>query len=628
MSSSKGKKIKVSQRMPMANSDLGRTRDCLYLILTCTVLAAVTGAVYWQVTQFDFTTFDDPLYVYENPNVTAGITAKSIAWAFNIGYQGNWHPLTWLSHMLDAKLFGIKKGSGLGPGAHHLTSLMLHIANSMLLLLLLRTATGLLWPSAFVAGLFALHPQHVESVAWVSERKDVLSAFFWMLTMLVYVTYARKPSLWHYSAVVLSYGIGLTAKPMLVSLPIVLLLYDLWPLRRKWTFRLVTEKIPLIAMAVGSCVVTFLAQARGKMVSSFEVIPLGQRLANAVITVFVYLAKTLWPSKLGPYYPHPGNSWDPLLVATCLLLLVGITAGAVLWRRKYPYLMVGWLWYIVALVPVIGVIQVGLQARADRYTYIPLVGVFIVFAWAVSEVTLSLTAGLRASVAVLEVVVLAAMSYVTYGQIGYWENSEKLFRRALAVTDRNWFAQNALGGVLDEQGRHEEAIRHLETSISILPVYAPTHGNLGKAYAAMGNYESAIKHYRDALAFDPHDARTHSNLANVLFQVGKVDDAVSEYKHAIENDPNFACAYFNYSVALTELGDIDGAMEKLRKALSIDPNDYWAHNNYALLLARVGRKQEAIEHLRIAIQIDPSERAARVNLGIIAGDNDVKITRP
>ena len=482
-------------------------------------------AVYWQVNGHEFVNYDDSLYVIENPQVKNGVDLNAVIWAFKSTHAANWHPLTWLSHMADVELYG------LAPGAHHLTSVVFHIANSLLLFVVLRRMTGHLWQSAVVAALFALHPLHVESVAWVAERKDVLSTFFWLLTMLGYARYAERPGVARYLLVVGCFMLGLMTKPMLVTLPFVLLLLDYWPLRRVGIERfgehqsgnlpcwrpllgLVWEKLPLFLLAIVSSVITFWAQKKGGAVGSMELYPLTSRVANALVSYVKYIGKTIWPVDLAAFYPHPGSlpAWQ---VVGAGVLLGLITVAALRSLRQRPWFIVGWLWFVGTLVPVIGLVQIGLQAMADRYTYIPLIGLFMIVAWGVSE----LIGGWQHKkklLATAAIILLMVLSVVSWRQTTYWKNSVTLFQHALAVTENNYWMHNNLGFALTAQGRLDEAIAQYENALKINPVYEPAHLNLGIALISQGKVDQCIAYYQDVLRHRPDFAEVHHNLG-VIF---------------------------------------------------------------------------------------------------------------
>ncbi len=505
------------------------THVCLFLVI-------VTLAVYWQVGNHSFVNYDDNLYVYENPYVQAGLTIENIMWAFIATYAKNWHPLTWLSHMLDCQLYGIN------PGWHHLTNVILHIVNTLLLFLVLRKMTGAFWQSGFVAALFALHPLHVESVAWVSERKDVLSTFFWMLTMWSYAWYVQRPGYVErpgnnrYYLVLLFFFMGLMAKPMLVTLPFVLLLLDYWPLNRfqhgqsggisdseqRWlALRLIWEKVPLLLLAAASSVMTFLAQQSGGALRSLNVVPLTVRVSNAIVSYVSYIGKMIWPRKLAVLYPHPGMlpGWQ---VAGACLLLVFISFLAVRNVRRYPYFAVGWFWYVGTLVPVIGLVQVGEQALADRYTYVPLIGLFIIIAWTVPDL-LARWRYRNAGLATIAALLLLILMATTRSQVKYWANSTMLFEHALDVTADNHVAHNHLGLLLLKEGRVNEAFIRFSEAVRIKPEYAYAHNNLGLVLKEEGSLEKAICHFREALRINPNLVVAQKNLRKALEVREKID---------------------------------------------------------------------------------------------------------
>ena len=478
-------------------------------LLICLLLVIVTFAVYWQVRNFTFVNYDDSQYVTENQYVQAGLNYESIIWAFSSNHAANWHPLTWLSHMLDIQLYGMN------PGAHHQTNLIFHIANALLLFFVLRKMTGSLWQSSVVAALFALHPLHVESVAWVAERKDVLSAFFWMLTMFSYARYAERPGINRYLPVVGFFILGLMAKPMLVTLPFVLLLLDYWPLRRMQFnppaddrhslqqrspgLLLFWEKIPLFILALASSVVSFLAQKSGGALGSMEIYPLTTRVANAIVAYVKYIGKMIWPANLAVFYPHSGSlpAWQ---VIGAGVLLGFITFVAIRSFRQHPWFVVGWLWFLGTLVPVIGLVQVGLQAMADRYTYIPLIGLFIIVAWGVPQLMVRWRHKdkLLASTTVALFIILSVTSGL---QLRHWKNSMTLFKHALDVTDNNYLAHNAFGNVLKEQGKinDNDAMRHYSMALEIRSDYAAPHYNIGHTLATQGKHQDAIDHFQKAI---------------------------------------------------------------------------------------------------------------------------------
>jgi len=567
-------------------------------------LVAATLVVYAPVWRHDFVRFDDPEYVTENPWVRRGVTADGVRWAFASAHSANWHPLTWLSHMLDCQLWGLR------AGPHHATNVLLHAASSVILLGVLIDMTGAVWRSALVAFLFALHPLHVESVAWVAERKDVLAGLCWILTLAAYVRYARRPGFGTYTAVVASFVMGLLAKPMVVTLPFVLLLLDVWPLRRvadRSALRpLVVEKLPLVALAAAASVVTFIVQRGAGAMSSFESHPVSTRAANALVSYAAYLGKTAWPTGLAVFYPYREGvpPWQ-LGAAATVLALVSLVA------TRAPYLLVGWLWYLGTLVPVIGLVKVGEQAMADRFTYLPLVGVFVMVAWGVPEMLRAQDGRRLVAVGAAAVAACAVVSAV---QLGYWRDSETLFRRALAVTHDNVLAHTNLGTVLATSGRIDEAIGHYEAALRIRPDDAKTHTNLGMALAAKGDRAAAIAEYRSALAVRPDYAVAHYDLGLALAETGRLDDAIAEYATAIRVDPDYAKAHANLGWALAEQGKLPEAVVQYREALRIDPDLAVTHNNLAVALERLDHGDEALVHYAEAARLVPEEPRTHYNL--------------
>ncbi|MGD8381071.1 MAG: tetratricopeptide repeat protein [Syntrophobacterales bacterium] len=586
------------------------------------VLIFVTLVVFHQLPSHDFINLDDDILVYENPHVHAGLNKEGIAWAFTTFEAYNYHPLTWLSHMLDCELFGLR------PGMHHLTNLLFHLMNTALLLFVLRRMTGALWRSGFVAALFALHPLHVESVAWVAERKDLLSAFFWFLSIWAYARYTERPGLNRYLPVLLFFSLGLLAKPMVVTLPFVLLLLDFWPLGRTQfhqagtdnrplqqkvsVFRLVWEKIPLFALAAISIVVTFAAQQQGGALKSLEAFPLTTRIANALISYLSYIGKMIWPHNLAVYYPHSGSIpvWQ---AAGAGLTLICVTVLVIWTARKRPYLAVGWLWYLGTLVPVIGLVQVGSQAMADRYTYLPLVGLFIALAWGVP----CLFAGWRhrqSMLAILATIVLVSFTVCTWLQLRHWQNSITLFQHTLQVTTNNHFAHNNLGVALAQDGRLNEAISHYSEALRLKPGAFEVHNNLANALAAQGSVNEAIQHYFEALRLEPDYDKAHNNLGNVLAGTGRGEEAIIHYSEAIKINPDYAGAHYNLANALAAQGSVDEAIQHYFEALRILPDWAGAHNNLGVSLEKSGKLKEAIAHYHEALRIRPDYAKARNNL--------------
>ena len=519
----------------------------------CISLAVLTWVVFGQLLQYDFINYDDPRYVYENTNITNGLTIGGIAWAFSHIHSMNWHPLTTISHMLDCQLYGLK------PGAHHFTNVLLHSIVAILLLLVLQRMTGgpsgigSIWRSAFVAAVFAIHPLRVESVAWIAERKDVLSGVFFMLTLLTYFRYVRVRSIGHYLTVLFMFALGLMCKPMLVTLPFVLLVLDYWPLGRirgqksdvsghENLVMLVVEKIPLVGLSAISSVVTFLAQ-RGA-VGWTEQLPVLARINNAVVTYAAYMWQMLWPVKLAVFYPHPESRLPLWEIILCLLLLIGITAAAVVLRKSRPYFITGWLWYLGMLVPVIGLVQVGWQGRADRYTYLPQIGLYIAITWGIADVTAAwrwqreiLTAGTA--------IVVGLLSWRASVQASYWRDSETLFTHALAVTSNNDVAENNLGIVFLQKGNLDEAISLLQAAVDLRPENSPAHENLAKALLQKGQVTDALVHYRRLLELQPDNIEVHNIVGTVLIQQGQAREAVEEWQKVLAIQPDNGNAMSN-----------------------------------------------------------------------------------
>ncbi len=557
---------------------------CLFLIVT-------TIAVFWPVLNHGFVNYDDTRYVTMNENVRAGVSWKGVAWAFTSGHASNWHPLTWLSHMLDCEIYA------LNPKGHHVTNLLFHLANTVLLFLALRWMTAAFWRPAIVAALFALHPLHVESVAWIAERKDVLSTLFWMLTMLAYAWYVKSPEFMRYLFVVLSFALGLMAKPMLVTLPFVLLLLDYWPLKRlsteafaakdrlKHNWRLVREKLPLFVLTVASCITTFLVQQHGAAVQSLEQISLQSRIENAFVSYAKYITKMIWPSRLAVYYPHCKNSLPLWQSMSATLLFVCISVIFFRQIKRHPYLMVGWLWFLGTLVPVIGIVQVGGQAMADRYTYVPLIGLFVAGTWGISRVTTA-WANHKVFASILTGSVISMFTIFAWFQVGYWSNSITLFEHTLNVTANNQLAHNQLGVALIENGRTEEAIEHYLQALQITPQYVDARINLGNAYKDLGKLEKAIDQYRKALGFSPNNLTVKNNLGIVLAIQGNIEQAITLFSQVLQIDPDNARAHNNMGIALAERGQLDEAVRHFSEALRINPASTSARKNLRQALTR------------------------------------------
>ena len=588
-------------------------------------LVLVTLAVYGQVVDHAFVNFDDNEYVYENPHVQRGLTGKGFGWALTTTRTGNWHPVTWLSHMIDCELFGLT------AGCHHLVNVFLHILNSVLLYLVLRCMTGEVWRSAMVAAMFALHPLHVESVAWISERKDVLSTLFFMLTLWAYGRYAASPSRMRYGLVLGFLAWGLMAKPMLVTLPFVLLLLDFWPLGRfqpgGTRSRLVVEKLPLLALAAASSVATFVAQRQEGAMSLTYVVPFMDRIANALVTYVAYMGKMLWPGHLAVFYPYRDALPTGLWVGAALVL-AGITVLAGWAGRRRRYLAVGWLWYLGTLVPVIGFVQVGAQSMADRYTYVPLIGLFVMVVWTLGDVAARWRHA-RIGIAALAGAAILGCVGATWIQVGHWRSGITLFEHTLKVTKNNALAHTNLGAALKEAGRENEAIRQYREALRIDPDHANAHVNLGIALMGQGEEDQAITHYREAVRIRPGFAQAHNQLGIALAQRGEIDEAVSHYREAVRARSDFARAHSNLGAALMARGNTDEAITCLRLAVQLDPDSPQAHGNLATALMLNGKPDEGIAQYRQALRIDPAFAEGHLNLAIALaqqGSRDEAIT--
>ncbi len=537
----------------------------LKLIVSLFLILAAVGP-YWELQNHDFVNYDDNLYVTENYHVQAGLTWKGIIWAFTTTHASNWHPVTWLSHMLDCEIWGLY------PGGHHLSSLLFHIVNTLLLFVVLERMTGALWRSACVAAFFALHPLHVESVAWVAERKNVLSTFFWMITMWAYIRYIERPGFSRYLSVLLFFALGLMSKPMLVTLPFVLLLMDYWPLarlqieqsrgahipqsrkfkptgyQRAVVLRLIREKTPFFTLAAVSGVVTFLVQQRGGSVASLANLPIDVRIANAMVSYVSYIGKMIWPRRLAVFYSHEGilPMWQ---VAGAILFLVCVSVLVIRAARRCPYLTGGWLWYLGTLVPVIGLVQVGAQSMADRYTYVPLIGLFIIIVWSVAELAARWSYR-RLVLATSTGIVLLTLMVCTLMQVSHWRNCISLFKHTLDVTGDNYVAHTSVGVALAGQGRLKKAVAHYSEALKIAPDLAITHNNLALALAELGRLEEAVTHFCQAVRIKPDYAEAHNNLGTVLHRLGRLEDAVAHYSEALRIEPDHTNARRNLSLAM------------------------------------------------------------------------------
>ena len=586
------------------------------------MLVLLTLAVYWPVAEFQFVIIDDPLYVTENPHVLRGLSWDNVDWAIMNSDVAMWHPLTWLSLMLDVELFGLQ------PGGFHLINLLLHIANTLLLYAVLKQMTAAIWQSALVAALFAIHPLHVESVAWITERKDVLSLFFGLWSLWAYTLYARRPSKTWYLLSLSAFTLSVLAKPMLVTLPFLLLVLDCWPLQRvrfsgddttpadnplrSWRLLLI-EKIPFLIPAILCSVLTFLTEQHGGALPSLTAYPPAVRLCNAVVVYVLYILQMFWPVNLAVYYPHPGAAIPMEQVLGAASVLTIITIAAWYARRRHPYLLVGWLWYLGTLLPMIGLVQVGAYRMADRFTYFPLIGLFIAIAWLLA----SLVRNGRGQPVVITAVVLAVLGALTWSariQAAYWRNSELLFRRAIAVTENNALAHNNLGLALDDQGRFAEAIEQFQIALSVDPQYHAAHNNWGTALHQRGRHEEALVQFESALRIRPEDASAHVNRGLCLHTLGRYEDAAESYQDAIRHEPRNAHAHNNYGITLYRLRRYGEALEQFQLATKHNPDLANAHNNLGNILNQLKRPEEAEHAFERALEIQPDYANAHANL--------------
>ncbi|MGA2034168.1 MAG: tetratricopeptide repeat protein [Thermoguttaceae bacterium] len=611
------------------------------IVAVAVFLVVATAAVFAQTLRHDFVNCDDDQYVYENPHLIGGLTAKSIAWAFTASHSANWHPLTWMSHMLDWQLYRLE------PGGHHFTSVLLHAAAAVLLFLVMLQMTGRLWPSALVAAVFAVHPLHVESVAWIAERKDVLSGLLFMMTLAAYASYASRPFSWaRYLPVVLCCALGLMAKPMLVTLPLVLLLLDYWPLGRldplacdgwlavtmhrgpspsagtaPWP-RLLLEKAPLVVLAAISCKLTLWAQSAVGAIKTDE-LALPYRVANALVSYVVYIGQMFYPAGLVVHYPHPARHISLWAVAGALAVLMVLSIGAVWCRRKCPYLLVGWFWYLVMLVPVVGLVQVGAQARADRYTYLPQIGLYVAIAWAVSD--LSQSRPRRAAIAsAAAAAVLAVLMLCAWRQTAVWRDSVTLWTHAVRCSPGNDFAHNNLGVALRKEGKLDEALEHYRQAVELNPRYVTARTNVAvclyeKSVAQKDDalLTEAIAEYQAALELAPENAELLNDYAVALHAANKPDEAFDCIRQAVRCDPNHALARKNLGMLLAQRGRYDEAVTQYQKALELNPSLIDAHRNLAVALTRLGQFDQALPHLKAAVQLDPADVAPVLDLAFI-----------
>lgn len=562
-------------------SPIGKSGNTGTRILLCIALAAIVLAVYMQAGNHPFLNFDDDTYVTNNRHVAGGITGSNIIWAFTSVDGANWHPVTWLSHMADVQFYGMN------PRGHHLTNVAIHTLSTLLLFLLLVRLTGTTWQSIFVAALFALHPLHVESVAWVAERKDLLCAFFWFLTLLFYAGYVTQRKRLTYILTLLAFVLGLMSKPMLVTLPVVMLLLDFWPLNRFCNvgepckpfdkfLALTKEKLPFFLCSLFSGIITIYAQNKGGAVAALTALPLRMRSENALISYVTYIGKTVWPHDLAIYYPMPASI--PLWKGVCsLAILLLVSAAVIRGGRRSPYLVAGWFWFLITLLPVIGLIQVGGQSMADRYSYIPVIGLFIMAAWGGTD--LAKAFNIRQLLLPASVAVISVSAALTWHQLGYWQDNVSLYRHALRVTTGNAIINYNLGSILQARGDLDAAILEYGQSLRIAPNNKNTHNNLGLVLAAKGDLDAAIREYQAALRIDPDDPDLHNNLGAAFAGKGLRSAAISEYRSALRAAPDDPEVHYNLGIVLQSTGDLEAAIEEYREAFRLDPANFKALHN-------------------------------------------------
>jgi len=605
------------------------------LLLICILLAVTVLSVYWQVVGFDFINFDDLIYVKNNNMVREGITLKGIIWAFtSVGYASNWHPLTWISHMLDVQLFGMN------PGMHHFTNVIIHTFNTLLLFFVFERMTGAVWRSAVIAMLFALHPLHVESVAWIAERKDVLGTFFWLITMICYYWYVRHCDIKRYLIVIICYILGLLSKPMLVTLPFVLLLLDYWPLNRlepivrdegsnskqnermvgpviKWPMikPLITEKIPLITLAVIASCMTIFAQHNDQAIYSLQELNLSLRILNAISSYTAYLEKMVFPFNLAVFYPYP-TIFHLYMVIPYSVLLLMITTLVLFFVRSLPYLAIGWFWYLGTLIPVIGIVQVGDQSMADRYTYIPLIGIFLIGVWGLGDLISKWRYG-EFALRILPTALLLLLMWVTWIQVGQWKNSEILYRHALHVTRNNFLAHYNLGVTLFDKGDVDGAIKQYKDTLKINPHISGAHNNLGIIMFRIGNYTQAIYHFSAALKINPYQAEVYNNLGGVYYCKGNIKKAIECFRNATQDMPDYTIAAQKLNIAQNDQKNIDNLISWVRGQLKQEPNNPALYIKLGDIYRQQEDFNEAMKQYQMAVSLEPKSIPAMNGLALI-----------
>ncbi len=636
----------------------------------CCFLVILSMIVYCRVIRNEFVHYDDDTYIFKNPYIQTGISIDNIKWAFTTDHGGNWHPLTWISHMTDSQLFGMKKA-----GWHHLVNLLWHVINTVLLFIMLSRMTGAVWQSAFVAALFAVHPLNVETVAWASERKSVLSTFFWFMTILLYINYVKSRSIKSYVFSILFFLMGLLSKPMVVTLPFVLLLLDFWPLNRTPLYRtgaddnqqettephditvvgtsllnkLLFEKVPFFILAMIFCIVTLFVQESAGSVASLDAIPFSSRITNALLSYFMYIYMMVWPVDLAVLYPHSGmpQVWQYTISG---IFLISVTFLVVKAARRFPYLGFGWFWYLGTLVPVIGIVQAGGQSMADRYAYLPLIGIFIMIAWGVSDIPVKKHHFSRSLYAGLAAVIIFAFSCVTFVQTGYWKNSIALFKRTVSVTKGNYVMYNNLGNAYMRVDRLDDAMFYCREALKIKPNSIEVLNNLGNILLKKGEVDEAVSLLAKAMKINPNHMIVRKNLQRglmmkrqkqstlphvaseqktpgtveffvnmgvALAKQGRSEEALAQIDKAIEVDSDYWPAYNSLGIVLLQMGKLDEAETNFKKTIKIKPDYIEAYNNLGILYARQKKIEQAVMQFSKALKINPNYKKAKQNLDII-----------
>ena len=592
-------------------------------VIICLFIVIATLIVYGQVRNQEFPNFDDTLYITENPHVQNGLSLKGVIWSFTAGtdVSNYWHPVTWLSHMLDYQLYGSN------PMGHNWTNLLIHIANIICLFFIFKRMTGALWRSGFVAALFAIHPLNVEVVAWVAERKDLLCTLFWFLSMWAYIRYVEAPGFNRYFLVLLFFMLGLMSKPMIVTLPFVLLLLDYWPLGRMqwgWTnmehrpgarrfsaLHLVVEKTPFFLLSAVASVAAFVTQKKGGALAPLDFSFLKINILNAINSYISYIGKMIWPSSLAVFYPNHGilSMWK---TAFAFLLLICLSVIFIRQWKRFPYLIVGWFWYLGTLVPVIGLVRIGSFSMADRYAYVPIIGLFLIIAWGVSDF-ISRWRFRRIILFVSSGAVLSMFGLCAWLQVGYWRNSISLFEHTINVTDNNWLAHNNLGKALAEKGKVNDAVYHFKHALKIKPDHIQALNNLGTALASKDRLDEAFLQYKKAIKIQPDSDVTLYNLGRVMFDRKNFREAIYYFKKVLKINPEYAGAHHNMAILLTERGEFDEAKSHYNHALRVKPDDPNIHWSLGDLLTKQGKFKEAVDHYASALALIDSTATIKVN---------------